>query len=309
MLRFAMAKSCTRTLDRGGSSTTQAQHRRAAAALFLAELLFFDYCFLSFGRETSPAYDLRGVSLRCWNAPGNRFCFVFVIEFVCFLFEYMYVIMGNYCDREMLFCEEMLDEITIDFDSMNVVTEKVNTLQPQHLLFDGLDDEFDFSSFCTDVYECVKDPNIVNVDVNWKMRLSDEDFENQSDDECSNDIYNGNDWCWRHNCGFFDLDGNCICYLCLKEIEDNVPVVENLVYDFYGNVIEHEVNNLGPWNQLIERNSRLVDVVDVDMFEGLDVWANGTLEKDYDNLEGLCLNEEIRDEMEDLNESLNNMNL
>ncbi len=89
--------------------------------------------------------------------------------------------MGNYSDSELLYCNDKLDNICVDLEMLDIKDVK-HTLKPQHLLFDGLDEEYEFSTMNTDVYECIKDPNIININIDWKMRLSDSD-DSTTDDE------------------------------------------------------------------------------------------------------------------------------
>ncbi len=120
--------------------------------------------------------------------------------------------MGNFADNDMLFCDEELDifcdSMDID-DDMNVVLnyediisvlDEYNnvhtTLQPQHLLFDGLDEEYSFDKFCE---KELIDSSIDNIDDYCNCNDMEEDFnsillyptdDNYYCEDCLNDYLN-----------------------------------------------------------------------------------------------------------------------
>ncbi len=99
--------------------------------------------------------------------------------------------MGNFADQELLFCDEKLNVFNDDCDMKEIIKHLNNmsientTLKPQHLMFDGLDQEYEFShnmNWNTD--ECMTD--LWKVPEQWKEKPYDSD--EGSDSWCMNDF-------------------------------------------------------------------------------------------------------------------------
>ncbi len=115
--------------------------------------------------------------------------------------------MGNFADSEMLFCDETLDEMDID-GALDDIEDGINmVLKPQLLMFDGLDDHYEFSNIDEDTWkiiknsnlkvpnntnyilDCINDPNIYRITIDQRNNLENQYVINEHNDE---DIDNWN---------------------------------------------------------------------------------------------------------------------
>ncbi len=97
--------------------------------------------------------------------------------------------MGNFADRELLWCDEKLD---INFNNDDMMDIECNSLKPQHLMFDGLDKEYFFSECNQDLFK--KKENEYNIDyINDWMDDSNEDSDN-NDNWTINDFITIRNW-------------------------------------------------------------------------------------------------------------------
>lgn len=100
--------------------------------------------------------------------------------------------MGNFSDAELLICDEELSDIDIDGATDDIYGmhiglksyKDIYTLKPQHLLFDGLDEEYCFDMFA-DAYDngkeykfsCIPEEYIWNPEDKRRFSRKDEDVE------------------------------------------------------------------------------------------------------------------------------------
>lgn len=202
--------------------------------------------------------------------------------------------MGNYADAEMLLCDEHLDDIKCMegwYDRVITWDEVVpieNTLKPQHLMFDGLDEEYNnFNDWCINL------PSIQPKDeMDWShLKLYSDDEIDDEENHYWNDYNDAKD-------GYDTDDMNDLCeYAAKMDLEDKLTRLNQDSYSV-DNYCKYRKGDL-----------ELKDAIN----NAMNVYSPGKIHDIYmglyyENMEHSWSLPE-RDEMDDLQEKVDDLNM